>query len=220
MTAVAEEVDADVMDDDEAPGSVALWEGDLGTLQEQSRRALLTLLKGPYLSGRDNPRLWTALVADTKAIRSRLNDLFLDLVIDPLEEFAYTVRPERVESGAPNALRTEKMSFIDTAMLLVLRQLTLTSDTGERLIVGKDEVYDALSIYRAGDQVTFRGNLNAAWGRMHAKYRLLHKVEDDRSEVSPMVRYLVDEDRVKSLMETYAGLTQDNTAEEGGVGDD
>ena len=216
---MAEEV-VEEADGGDASGSVGLWEGDLGTLQEQSRRALLTLLKGPYLSGRDNPRLWTALVADTNAIRSRLNDLYLDLVLDPREEFAYTVRPERAESGAPNALRTEKMSFIDTAMLLVLRQLTLTSDAGERLIVGKDEVYDALSIYRTADQVTFRGNLNAAWGRMHAKYRLLHKVEDDRSEVSPMVRYLVDEDRVKSLMETYAGLAKTNSSEVGGGEDD
>lgn len=215
MIAVAEEVtEGDTL------GLVELWEGDLGTLQEQSRRALLTLLKGPYLSGRDNPRLWTALVADTNAIRSRLNDLFLDLVVDPHEEFAYTVRPERAENDAPNALRTEKMSFIDTAMLLVLRQLTLTSDTEGRLIVGKDEVYDALSIYRTADQVTFRGNLNAAWGRMHAKYRLLHKVEDDRSEVSPMVRYLVDEDRVKSLMETYAGLASSDISETGGAGNE
>lgn len=217
---IKEEVGEEDVDVGDGAGSVSLWEGDLGTLQEQSRRALLTLLKGPYLSGRDNPRLWTALVADTNAIRSRLNDLYLDLVIDPLEEFAYTVRPERAESDAPNALRTEKMTFIDTAMLLVLRQLTLTSDTGERLIVGQDEVYDALSIYRTADQVTFRGNLNAAWGRMHTKYRLLHKVEDDRSEVSPMVRYLVDEDRVKSLMETYAGLAQTDLPEVGGAGDD
>ena len=60
----------------------ALWQGDTGTLHEASRRVLLELLKGPYVSGAQNPGLWTALVADQETIRSRLHDLFLDLVLD------------------------------------------------------------------------------------------------------------------------------------------
>lgn len=184
-----------------------LWPGDCGTLQEQSRRALLALIKGPYLSGRSSPRLWTALVSDTDAIRSRLNDMFLDLVMDPIEEFAYTVQPQNADGDIPKALRSEKMSFIDTAMLLVMRQLTLSAEPGERIIVGKDELSDALSIYRTSDAVTFQKNVNAAWTRMHNKYRLLHTVGTDRSEISPMVRHLVGEDRVKALMATYQALT-------------
>ncbi len=193
-----------------------LWPGDRGTLQEQSRRALLALIKGPYLSGRNSPRLWTALVADTDAIRSRLNDVFLDLVMDPLEEFAYTVRPRNADGEIPSALRAEKMSFIDTAMLLVMRQLTLSAAPGERLIVGKDELSDALSIYRTSDAVTFQKNVNAAWTRMHRKYRLLHTVGTDRSEISPMVRHLVGEDRVKALTAAYQALA----APEGGEDED
>ena len=65
-----------------AGAAPTLWEGDLGTLGEQSRRALLELLQGPYLSGRRRPQLWQALIADEAAIRSRLHDLFLDVVID------------------------------------------------------------------------------------------------------------------------------------------
>lgn len=46
------------MNDHDSPDdSTGLWSGDTGTLTEQSRRALLKLLAGPYLSGRRQPRL-------------------------------------------------------------------------------------------------------------------------------------------------------------------
>ena len=40
----------------ESPAITALWAGDTGVLGEQSRRALLELLKGPYLAGRESSR--------------------------------------------------------------------------------------------------------------------------------------------------------------------
>ena len=68
------------MSDDTPDATPRLWTGDTGRLHDQSRRALLRLLQGPYLSGRAQPQLWSALVADEATIRSRLHELFLDLV--------------------------------------------------------------------------------------------------------------------------------------------
>ena len=48
------------------------------------------------LSG-GNPGLWAALVADQATIRSRLHDLFLDLVLDEYDEFAFTRKVETHE---------------------------------------------------------------------------------------------------------------------------
>nr|NLD40676.1 DUF4194 domain-containing protein [Actinomycetales bacterium] len=188
--------------DDSINSSIALWSGDSGTLHPLSRRVLLALLRGPYVSGRLQPDLWTALSTDEAVIRSRLHDLFLDLVIDRVDEFAFTRKVRAPDADIPSALRSESLTFIDTAMLLILRRLLLSSP-GQRVIVGQEEVFDHLSVYRDGDEATFRRNLNAAWGRMKNRLRVIHDVGDDRAEISPVVRFLIDEDRVRSLTELY-----------------
>ena len=188
----------------EAEGSPsALWQGDTGTLHEASRRVLLELLKGPYVSGAQNPGLWTALVADQETIRSRLHDLFLDLVLDEYDEFAFTRKVETHDLQVPSALRAERLTFLDTAMLLVLRQFLLTAPGEERVIVGQDEVYEQLSVYRDGDESTFQRNLNGSWGRMVNRLRVLHSAGEERFQISPMVRFLIDEDRVRELTAVY-----------------
>lgn len=184
----------------------ALWTGDTGTLHELSRRALLELLKGPYLSGVHQSKLWSALIADEPAIRSRLHDLFLDLVIDRVDEFAFTRKVRTHEVEVPSALRSERLTFIDTAMLIVLRQLVLASPADQRVIVGQDDVFEQLAVYRDGDETVFLRSLNAAWGRMADRFRVIHSVGDGRAEISPMVKFLIDEDRVRALTEIYRHL--------------
>lgn len=211
----------------EAEGSPsALWQGDTGTLHEASRRVLLELLKGPYVSGAQNPGLWTALVADQETIRSRLHDLFLDLVLDEYDEFAFTRKVETHDLQVPSALRAERLTFLDTAMLLVLRQFLLTAPGEERVIVGQDEVYEQLSVYRDGDESTFQRNLNGSWGRMVNKLRVLHSAGEERFQISPMVRFLIDEDRVRELTAVYRRIAggEDAGGDEGdgagrGLGD-
>ena len=181
----------------------ALWFGDTGTLGERTRRVLLELLKGPYVSGVQSPQLWSALIADEGLVRSRLHELFLDLVIDPVDEFAFTRKIVTDEIEAPAAVRSERLTFLDTAMLLVLRQLLLAAPGEKRVIVDREEVYERLAIYRTGDESTFQRNLNGSWSRMSNRLRVLHKAGEDRFEISPMVKFLIDEDRVRELIDVY-----------------
>ena len=187
----------------------ALWHGDTGGLREQSRRALLQILKGPYLSGRQHPQLWAALSADEASIRSSLHDLFLELVIDPVDEFAFARKVRTTELELPSALRRETLSFLDTAMLLVLRQLLLAAVGEHRVIIGQDEVYERLAVYRDGDEATFLRNLNGSWSRMLNRYRVLHSAGEDRVEVSPMVKFMIDDDMVRALTAEYRRLAAD-----------
>lgn len=198
------------MTDEATPtGRESLWSGDAGALHEQSRRALLEILKGPYLSGRQQPQLWAALRADEQAIRSRLHDLFLDLVVDDIDEFAFARKVRGSERDIPSALRTERLTFLDTAMLLVLRQLLLASGGEARVIVGQDEVYERLMVYRDGDdEATFVRNLNGAWGRMMNRFRVLHAAGEDRVEVSPMVKFMIDDEQVRAITAVYRSIAR------------
>ncbi|RBP62550.1 uncharacterized protein DUF4194 [Brevibacterium sanguinis] len=200
---------------EETQGPGGLWTGDTGVLGERTRRVLLELLKGPYVSGAQSPQLWSALVADEDLVRSRLHELFLDLVIDKVDEFAFTRKVLTEEIEVPAAVRSERLTFIDTAMLLVLRQLLLAAPGEKRVIIDREEVFERLEIYRRGDESTFLRNLNAAWTRMSNKLRVLHKAGEGRYEISPMVRFLVDEDRVRELTEVYRRIA----VGESGVGD-
>lgn len=180
-----------------------LWAGDTGSLGERTRRVMLELLKGPYVSGGQSPQLWAALVADESIVRSRLHDLFLDLVIDKVDEFAFTRKVVTDEIDVPAAVRSERLTFLDTAMLLVLRQLLLATPGERRVIIDREEVYERLAIYRTGDESTFQRNLNGAWNRMSNRLRVLHSAGEDRFEISPMVRFLIDEDQVRELIDVY-----------------
>lgn len=194
---------SDVEAEESAHNPSALWFADTGTLGERTRRVLLELLKGPYVSGAQSPQLWSALVADEGIVRSRLHDLFLELVIDKIDEFAFTRKVVTEEVDVPAAVRSERLTFLDTAMLLVLRQLLLAAPGERRVIIDRDEVYERLAIYRTGDESTFQRNLNGAWNRMSNRLRVLHKAGEDRFEISPMVKFLIDEDQVRELIDVY-----------------
>lgn len=195
----------------EATDDAPLWRGDTGTLRERSRRALLEILKGPYLSGRQRPQLWGALLADETAIRSRMHELFLDLVIDPVDEFAFARKVETSDLDVPSALRSERLTFLDTAMLLVLRQLLLAASGERRVIVGQDEVYERLAVYRDGDESVYRRNLNGAWGRMMNRFRVIHPIGEDRAEISPVVKFVIDEHQVAALTAVYRDIAAVDT---------
>lgn len=199
-------------DASESAAPTGLWIGDTGRLVDQSRRALLRLIQGPYLSAKQHPRLWTALLADRAEIESRLHELFLDLTVDEVDEFAFTRKARTGDFDAPSALRSVNLTYADTVMLLVLRQQLLATGGGSRTIVGKDDVFAQLDVYRDTDESTYRRNLNSAWVRMGNQFRVIHSVGEDRVEVSPVVKFLIDEERVRALTEVYRGLSAQSAA--------
>jgi len=183
-----------------------LWSGDMGILGDASRRALVQLIKGPYVSGERHPGVWSALRTDQRAIESRLHELFLELVIDPIAEFAFVRNVSAADFAAPSTVRTQTLTFLDSAMLLVLRELLLTRESDGRVIVGRDEVFDRLSVYRSADrdESDFEKRLNASWTKMRDRMRIVHRVgrasdPEDRVEISPVLRLIVDAAQVRAV---------------------
>lgn len=191
----------------------ARWPGDTGTLSIDARRALLKLVQGPYLSAERMPGPWAALLADEATLVSRLHDLFLDLVVDRDSGFAFVRNAQTGEVDAPVAVRSEQLTFIDTAMLIVLRQLLLMGEQEGRVIVGQDEVFEQLEPYRTHDrdETDFQKRLNASWTKMRNKLRVVHAVSDERVEISPVLRMLVDADQVRAIAAEYERIRAEHT---------
>jgi hypothetical protein len=189
-----------------------LWSGDRGTLPEASRRALLTLLRGPYLSAERNPQLWSALVTDESVIASRLHDVFCDLIVDHEAGFAFIRSANPSDFAAPSAVRTTKLTFLASAMVLVLRQLLGAGNGVDRVFVDKEEVLDQLRVFEhslAHDESDFRKRFDSAWGTMERSGLIRAAKAADRVEISPVLRLVFGVEQVRAIRAEYHRIATD-----------
>jgi hypothetical protein len=184
---------------------------DAGTLPYDCRRALVQLLSGPFLDARRHPRLWPVLVRDEAVIRSRLADLFLELVMDPDQRVAFTRQMSLPDVDVPILLRRAPLTLVDSVLLLFLRLRLSQADTlGERAVVSVAEMHEHLSLYERTsntDRSGFAKRVTAAIEKVK-KHGLLQKIRasDDRYEISPTLKLLFSADEILVLTKRYAAI--------------
>ena len=205
----------------ELPGT-QLFEGDTGTLPFKTRQVLVHLLRGPYLRRDRSRHLWTELVASEAVLRSRLNDLFLDLAIDDETGIAFCRRPDTFESKAPSLLHTVRLKFLDSVLLLMLRsRLMRTAETGDRTVVAHAEIVEYLRDYdRTADRDVrlFDAHVGGVVKRLKDRKILLPlSGEELRYEVSPVLQLLFDATDVAALTEEYRKKAEELREDAAGV---
>jgi hypothetical protein len=186
----------------------SLFVGDTGELELDTRRALVQLLSGPSLDGRRHTKLWPVLIRDEGIIRRRLADLFLELVIDPELQVAFTRQADTGDLEVPALLRRSSLTFIDSVLLLYLRrQLAQAESHGERAVVSKDEIVENLSPYEQTgntDRAGFTKRLHASIEKIKER-NILQKIRasDNRFEVSPTLKLLFSAEEIQALTTLY-----------------
>ena len=211
-----DDVDVDVDDELLDEHSVSLFEGDEGGLEYAQRRALVTLLKQRFISARTHPRDWRVLVEHERLLRSRLNDLFLDLQVDRAREVAWK-RQATSETGSrfPTMLYDAAWSREETLVLVHLRdRLRAGLASGDvRVFVDREDVVRYVSSFRpshatdvAGDEKRAR---NAITGIVKAGL-LIGTGSEERFEISEAVEPLIP---LELLQELLAALVAANDTE-------
>lgn len=209
-------VDADTDDFDtesEAPDSASLesevqFSGDTGTLPVPARRVLVRLLQGPSLDARRHEKLWTLLKRYERDLRSRLHDIFLELVVDNESKVAFCRQVVSDEVDVPILLRRQSLSFIESVLLLFLRQKLTHSDAqAERAVVDQMEMTEYLRAYERSDNVDqsrFGRQMESAIEKAK-KLGILSKLPGgaDRFEISATLRLLFPVEEVQALTEAY-----------------
>ncbi len=196
----------------EAEGAGELYLGDKGQLPLDTRRVLVQLLSGPSVDGRRHSRLWPVLLRDEAIIRSRLADLFLDLVVDADQKVAFTRQADVGELDAPILLRRSPLTFIDSVVLLYLRQqLTQADIRSERAVVDAADIVEHVSPYERAvstDHAGFNKKIAASIEKMK-KNSILQKVrgEEARYEISPTLKLLFSAEQMVALAEQYRELS-------------
>ena len=193
--------------DDAQPADV-LFVNDTGELPLDTRRVLVQLLSGPSLEGRRHPRLWSILLRDEQVIRRRLADLFLELVLDRDLQIAFTSQVAADELDIPILLRRAQLTFIDSVLLLFLRQrLTQADSHGERAVIARDEIIENLMPYERAastDRAGFNKRVNASIEKLK-KHNILQKLRasDDRFEIATTLKLLFSAEEIIALTELY-----------------
>jgi len=193
--------------DDVQPAGV-LFVNDTGELPLDTRRVLVQLLSGPSLEGRRHPRLWPVLLRDEQVIRRRLAELFLELVLDHDLQVAFTSQVAAEELDIPILLRRAQLTFIDSVLLLFLRQrLTQAGSHGERAVIARDEITENLMPYERAastDRAGFSKRVNASIEKLK-KHNILQKLRasDDRFEIAPTLKLLFSAEEIIALTALY-----------------
>ena len=195
--------------DQVARQTAGLWRDDTGELSIDARRALVQLLKGPVLDGTRMPVIWRALEATEREIRSRLHDLFLDLIIDRDQMIAFTRQAETGIVKAPILLKRKPLTYIETYLFLLLRQrLSAAEGRGERAVIYLNEIREYLSVIgnETTDRVGFEKHLTGAVKKAERFGVLRHLRNAEESyEISPVLKMIMTADVVEEVKAYYEG---------------
>jgi hypothetical protein len=195
------------LEDEVADDSVSLFEGDEGGLEYAQRHALVTLLKQRFISARTHPRDWQVLVEHERLLRSRLNELFLELQVDRVREVAWK-RQASTETGGrfPTMLYDAAWSREETLVLVHLRDRLRSGLAGgdTRVFIDREDVVGYVASFRpphatdvAGDEKRAR---NAVAGIAKAGL-LIGTASEDRFEISEAVESLIPLELLQELLE-------------------
>lgn len=128
------------------PREVGRFAGDEGTWDPILRDAVVHLYKRRFISKARHPQHWEPLVQNLAVVRSDLNNHNLLLVIDTTREVMFK-KQAPIEDGAPTLLRDISYTFEETALLVILRMLTI--DTVDQMArIDHADLLTALAEYR------------------------------------------------------------------------
>jgi hypothetical protein len=153
-------------------------------------------------------------VRDSRIIKSRLNDLFLDLVIDRERGIAYKVQIRSGEFGyVPPLLRDAAFTREETVLLVVLRQRHLAAKGSglPRAHVDREELLAGIDMFRPARSTDRVGEAKRAASAVDSLARagiLVKAGSDDRFLISEVIERLLS---IEKLYELLAWLKTQNT---------
>ena len=204
-------------EDERDESSFALFEGDEGRLDEPQRRALVALLRYSYVSARTHADEWRAVLDAEGQLRSRLNDLFLELHVDRDREVAWKrqARSESQRRGFPTLLRDVPYTREETIVLVWLR-MRLRADTRpgpDQVVVDRSEILGHVAGFRPAtstDRTRDEGRVAKAVERLVTARILIKTSDPDRFRVASVVEVLLPLERLLELDAWLRNATTDH----------
>jgi Domain of unknown function (DUF4194) len=192
--------------------SLSLFEGDEGTLTYEQRCTLVFLLKHRYISAEQHPAEWRTLIGAQVQLRSRLNDLFLDLHIDAHAQIAFKRQAVPEGDGRfPTLLHDIAHTREETILLIFLRQRFRSerADGADAVLIDREELLDAVARFRPPDANDRSGDARKVENAVVSLQRagiLLRTGDEQRLRVAPVIEVILPLPRLQELLDTLLGL--------------
>jgi hypothetical protein len=170
-------------------------------LPEPARRALVSLLMNRYISRTRNRAAWEGTVAYESDVRARLDEMYLDLVLDREAEVAF----KRQQDGddVPRMLRREKALTRDASFVLIFlrREYAFADPDDGPVVISRDQISEFLRAYREdgdSDDARFSRRVDAAINVLIKPWQILEPdpAVDYLFTISPVVVPLVGVDEM------------------------
>lgn len=193
--------------DREQSSSVALFEGDEGGLELAQRRALVAIVKHRFITADSHPKEWRALLMNPRLIRSRLNDLFLDLHLDVGRNVAFK-RQASPEGGGrfPTLLHDTAWTREETILLVFLRARSRADEAAgvPKTFVDRIDMLEHIASVRPPHATDHAGDARRAVKALESLLRaglLIGASTAERFEVSRAVDVVLPLERLAALLD-------------------
>jgi hypothetical protein len=211
------EYQADASEDEmteDAPGA-DMFESDSGTLYPEQRRCLVALLKHRYISAERHPEQWEVLLKDEGLIKSRLNDMFLELQVERDQQIAFKRQAVSYTGDPlPSLLRERAHTKEETIVMLALRQrfFAQRQEGEDHVYVERETLMEEIA-ERWPEDLTNRSAAQKKAGTaidgLATAGVLLKTADPDRFRISPIIEVLLPIEKLRELM-TWL-MTQNGT---------
>jgi uncharacterized protein DUF4194 len=173
-------------------------------LPEPARRALAALLLNRYICRARHRVAWEGILTSEDDLRTRLDEMYLDLVVDHEAEVAF----KRQQDGddVPRVLRREKALTRDASFVLIFlrREYTFADPSDGPVVITREQIGEFLRAYREDgdtDDARFSRRVDAAINTLVKPWQILEPdpAVDYLFTVSPVVVPLVGVDEIRRL---------------------
>lgn len=188
-----------------------------GSMPPEARRALVSLFRQGVILASQKSNLFDSICRYQDAIRNHLADVCLKLILDQRAGVAFIAGLD--ESDGENeetvSLITRRtLSLYDTLLLLVLRKHYQERETtGEqKIIIDVEKIEANLSPFLplTNSSKSDRRQLDAALKKMTERHILSSvRGNDDRFEITPIIRYVVNAEFLEGMLAEYQLLAHE-----------
>jgi hypothetical protein len=184
--------------------------GDMSSdrLPEPARRALVSLLMNRYISRARHRTAWEGILSFENDLRARLDEMYLDLVVDPETEVAF----KRQQDGedVPRVLRREKALTRDASFVLVFlrREYAFADPDDGPVMITREQIGEFLRAYREdgdADDARFSRRVDAAINILIRPWQILEPdpAVDYLFTVSPVIVPLIGADEMRRFAAAF-----------------
>ncbi len=213
-------------------GNHSGYTSPVASMTDEVKRVLVYLLRQGVVLAATKPKIFDVLCRHQISIRRHLADVYLSLVLDERQGVAFVsaadhpadnaeadTSEEEAENAPVSLISRRTLTLFDTLLLLMLRKHYQERETAgeQKIIIDLERISANLSPFlpltdhAALEKKRLTARVNAMIER-----KLLSTVrnEEERYEITPLIRYVVNAEMLNSLLAQYQHLLAEKTQSE------